>query len=147
MTENQTSLFDVSIDEASKNHLIETAKWCKFFGILGYILGGLLVIIGLFISLIGNSISSALSQVGFPGTLLGIIYIVLAVLYFYPSYKLLQFSKKMPTGIYSQQQETVSDAFKDLKSVFRYFGILTIIIISLYLLLFIGGAVASMFSY
>lgn len=141
MTESQSSLFDVQIDENGKRHLLEIAKWSKFFGILGYILSALLLILGLSLAFIGGGMSDAFSQVGVSGAAIGFFYILIALLYFYPSYKMLQFAKLMPAGIHQQQQESVSLAFGEMKAVFRYFGILTIIVLCLYAI----GIVIAMF--
>ncbi|MCA0382767.1 MAG: DUF5362 domain-containing protein [Bacteroidetes bacterium] len=139
MTENQSPLFDVQIDETSKSYLIEIAKWSKFFGILGYILAALLLLVGFFIVFVGAGLSSAFDDLGVSGSFLGIFYIIIAALYFYPSYKMVQFAKHMPAGLYNQQQDLVTEAFANLKAVYRYFGIITIVVLGLYVLAFIGG--------
>jgi len=139
MTENQSPLFDVQIDETSKSYLIEIAKWSKFFGILGYILAALLLLVGFFIVFAGAGLSSAFDDLGVSGSFLGIFYIIIAALYFYPSYKMVQFAKHMPAGLYNQQQDLVTEAFANLKAVYRYFGIITIVVLGLYVLAFIGG--------
>ncbi len=139
MTENQSPLFDVQIDDSSKSYLIEIAKWSKFFGILGYILAALMLLVGIFIAFAGAGLSSAFEGLGVSGSFLGIFYIIIALLYFYPSYKMVQFSKHMPAGLYSHQQESVTEAFANLKAVYRYFGIITIVVLGLYVLAIIGG--------
>lgn len=144
MTENQASLFDVQIDETGKGYLLEIAKWSKFFGILGYIFSALLLLIGLGLALLGGSMTNAFAQLGFSGAAIGFFYILIALLYFYPSYKMVQFARLMPMGIHQQQQAIVTAAFGEMKALYRYFGILTIIVLSLYVVAFIIGLFVAM---
>ena len=62
MEQNQdTSLFGINVDQAGKSHLADTAKWAKFLAVFGFIICGLIVIIGIFF---GSFFSMLTSQYG-----------------------------------------------------------------------------------
>jgi hypothetical protein len=138
--QNQSqSLFGMNIDDAIKFHLNETARWGKFLAIIGFILCGLVVIAGIVLAASTNSISR---YSGFYerntmrefGPAMSIAYIIFAVIYFFPCLFLLRFSDKMKIALSGNDQITLTASFQNLKILFRYVGILTIIFLSIYLL-------------
>jgi len=144
MEENQGQLFSLTIDPLIKSHLSETARWGKFLAILGFILCGLVVILGVFFGTIfGTLISRAEGTYnstinsGTFGAMMAVIYIILAVIYFFPCLFLYRFSTKMKTALNGNEQTDLTLAFQNLKSLFRYIGVITVIILSLYLILIV----------
>ena len=143
--DQNTSLFGLSIDQTSKSYLSEAAKWAKFLAIAGFIGLGLMVVYGIYISLV---LSTAMQEFedGFGGgystrglgstfgTGVIIIYIIIAVIAFFPLLFLLRFSKKMKTALDSNEQEILNDSFRNLKVYYQYVGVLTIIGLVLMLL-------------
>ncbi len=86
---------------------------------------------------------AAKMQPGVPeylGLTMTIVYLVLAIIYFFPVYYLLQFSLKMKKALTSKNDETLAKAFEMIKSHYKFLGVFTIITISLYVLLFIVSA-------
>ncbi|GEO06546.1 hypothetical protein AAE02nite_42100 [Adhaeribacter aerolatus] len=66
------------------------------------------------------------SRMGFIPT----IYLLLfAILYFFPTLYLYQFSSRIKTAIYHNQELDLAFAFSRLKSFFKFWGILFIIIL------------------
>ena len=45
----ETSLFGFGIDQSSRAHFSEAAKWAKFLAIVGFVLCGLIVVIAFFV--------------------------------------------------------------------------------------------------
>ena len=79
-------------------------------------------------------------QPGIPeniGMIMTITYLVLAVIYFFPVYYLIQFANKMKKAIATKNDETLAASFEMLKSHYKFLGVFTIITISLYILLII----------
>ncbi len=143
-TQNDTSIFDLVIDQEGSRYLTETAKWARLLSILGLILGVLMVIAGLVVALIGSSINSFAGLQGM-GPLIGIIYMALGLLYMYPSWMLLKFASAMPTALKKSDQLSVNEALKNLNSCFRFWGILSVIIIGLYVLVIVGSMLFATF--
>ena len=144
----QSHLFELSIDAESIDHLTETAKWGKFLAIVGFIGCGLLVIFSLFA---GTFLASSSALSAYQGTeartltnglgaLLTVVYIVIAVIYFFPCLYLFRFSVRMKAALNTNDQTKLNQSLKNQKVLYRYIGIVTIITISLYVIgLLIGG--------
>lgn len=114
-------------------------KWTKFLSILGFIFTGIIVLTGLLFKLIFDNVFSQLpvQETAFPTTGMGLIYVVVGALYFYPSFKLFGFSKSLKESIQNKSHADLISAMGNLKSFFKFWGILSIIVIALYALFFI----------
>jgi len=146
-------LFSLSIDPVIKSHLSETARWGKFLSILGFILCGLMVILGVFSGTFFNTIISrtqgaynSLMHSGSFGAMMAVVYIIIAVIYFFPCLFLYRFSAKMKTALNGNEQTDLTLSFQNLKALFRYTGILTLIMLAIYLIIFIFFILAAPFA-
>lgn len=134
MSETTFSDFEeLKITESSKSFLLETTKWAKFLAILGFVGIGLMVIGALFIIAVGSSMRGA----GGAPVLMGVVYLLMAVLYFFPTYYLYNFSVKMKKAILNLDQSNADSGFENLKSLYKFMGILAIVMISFYVLFFL----------
>jgi len=118
-------------------YLNETRKWTIFLSVLGFIFIGFLVIASLFIGTIFSSLTNNTTLSGAAGVAAGFIYFLIAILYFFPIYYLYQFSRFAKSAIANNNSDDLNSAFKNLKSHYKFMGILTIIILSIYLLAFL----------
>lgn len=123
-----------------RNYLTETAKWGKFLSILGFIGIGLMVLGSLLISTVFSYVFAAASF-PMPSFAITVIYLLVALLCFFPVYYLYNFSTKMQASLKMDDQSALTSSFQNLKSHYRFIGILMIVILSLYALLFIIGIV------
>jgi hypothetical protein len=124
------------VNDQVKKYLLETAKWGKFLAIVGFVGMGLLVLLGLAF-IVGFSIFNSLTKSPVPVGALGFIYIIMAVLYFFPLNYLYNFSEKIPRGIALNDELELTSSFENLKSLFKFSGILTIVLLSLYALILV----------
>jgi len=141
MDQNQNqSLFGLTLDVQSKSFLAESARWGKFLAIVGLVVCILVVIVGIFLATQASEINNAFNQYGDRtefrnlGPLMAAVYIFIALIYFFPCLYLLRFSNYMKAALAAEDQERLMHSFKNLKSMFKFVGILTIIILSLYIL-------------
>jgi len=141
--DQNSSLFGLSIDPMSKAHLADAARWAKFLAIMGFIVCGLIVIVGIFAGSVLESFSSTRRYEGFDSNVemtrgLGIVatvfYILIAVLYFFPCLFLFNFASKMKTALLSNDQDVLNSSFQNLKKTFRYIGVLSIIVLSFWVI-------------
>jgi hypothetical protein len=156
---SQSSLFELALDQESIGHLTETARWGKFLAIVGFVMCGLIAIFSFFIGSIfasaltaGSSFSNlpresagagALGALG--GVFFTAIYLVFAALYFFPCLFLYNFSVRMKTALNTNDQVKLNQSLKAQKILFRYVGILTIVLVSTYgVLLLIVGVIAAL---
>lgn len=140
---------ELVLSKESLKDLTETRKWTMFFAILGFVFIGFMLIGAIamgMISLIGGTFAG-FGEAYILG-IIAIVYLALGVLYFFPVLYLLKFSTNMKAAIEQTEQNKLVLAFENLKSHYRFVGILTIVIISLYILLgivFVFVGLASIF--
>lgn len=141
------SIFNLQVDEVSKSYLLEAAKWVKFLVIVSLISMGLLLLLFIFAGAAMTSMSSAYGGGGM-GALgaTGMIFMMVLVLgiYFYPIYAMLKFANLTKAGLMSVNQQQFNEGLGYFKGAMKYMGILTIIGLSLYLLMFIFGMLGAM---
>jgi len=114
-----------------KSYLLEVTKWAQFLAIVGYVAMGLLVIVAL-VSMFALSAIGKIAGSGFPMGLVGLLYIILAVIYYFPVTYLYKFSVQTKQAIQIQNEGLLTSGFQNLKSLFKFMGILTIVMLSLY---------------
>lgn len=131
--------FSLQIDDTGANALFQTAKWARFIAIVGFVMLGLLVMVGLFA---GSLLSLAGSQIGsgsaVPAATFSFLYIAMALLYFFPLLYLYRFGTKMKEALVNNNQEKLNDSLLNIKSCFKFLGIMTIVLLAVYALIFVG---------
>lgn len=140
---NQQVVSSFICDEEIKNYLLETSKWGKFMAIVGYVGIGLLVVVALAV-MVGFSIFNSASGIGFPMGLVGLLYLVFAAIYYFPVSYLYKYSAQIKEGLNVNDQQSITSGFENLKSLFKFMGILTIVILSIYALLLVVALPLSM---
>ena len=138
---------ELVLTKADKNNLVQTAKWGKFLSIVGFVMTGLILLGGL--SFIGGGLAGEeLGIYAGLGGAMGFFYILIAVVYVFPSYYLYRFSTQITDGLKSGNQDRCSEAYDNLRKLFVFTGILTIIGLGLYVLAIIfmvaGGLMGGM---
>jgi len=149
--DSNLSNYQLVITEEIKRDLSETAKWGTFIAIVGFIGVGFMVIAAVGMMVFMSTMSSISPDTGSPfgifgGGILGGFYLILAALYFFPVLYLYKFSSKMKMALNGDDDVALHDAFKNLKSVYKFLGIMTIAFIALYGLFFVIGLLGGMAS-
>ncbi len=134
---NSQSNDSILINDEIREYLEKTAKWVNFLAILGFIGLGLMAIAIIAMLFLNGSRSNNYSNVG-GSSFIEVFYILLAVFYYYPINYLYKFSVDITKGVNSNDQELFTSGFKSLKSLFKFQGILTIVVISIYIFIFLG---------
>jgi uncharacterized protein involved in cysteine biosynthesis len=145
---SQFDSFELQLTSQAESFLGETAKWATFLAIVGFIGLGLTLLGGVFFISAGDTISRAQAMQGgaaapFPMAAMGIFYIITAVITFFPILYLLKFANTMKSALASKSTDKLTEAFENMKSHYKFLGIITIIFIALFILLFIFGIVAA----
>lgn len=130
----QENIFHLEVDNTAKAHMLETARWAKFLAILGFIGLGLVILIGLFAGTLMSSLSaySGNTATATMGPMMFFIYLIIAGVYFYPVFALYKFSSLIKVALNSANQQQFNDAFRYMKSMFKYMGIVSIVILCIY---------------
>jgi hypothetical protein len=133
----QTPLFELQLDQQASAYLGDTARWAKFLAIVGFIFCALIVIVAIFAGSIfsamfgrmgGQMGTNSLDGVGAAGgAFIAVLYILIALLYFFPLLYLYNFATKMRAALRSNDQVQLTASLRNLKACFRFIGVLTII--------------------
>jgi phosphotransferase system glucose/maltose/N-acetylglucosamine-specific IIC component len=136
---------ELVFNDEIKGHLKETAKWGTFLAIMGYISVGLMTLVSLVLLAVRSTLTS-FDRTGFLGKhpYFYLIYLVAALIYFFPVHLLYKFSSRAQKGLKFNDQSTINSSFKNLKLLYKFSGILVIVIMALYAVgIVIGIAVAA----
>ena len=147
---NKSSLFELAIDPESSSYLSETARWAKFLAIVGFVTCGLLAVLSFFMgSIMSRSVFATYNAdgaggiSGATGAAITALYLAIAVLYFFPCLYLYRFSVRLKAALSDNDQVQLSQSLKSQKSLFKYVGILTIIVLSFYALVLIIAVISA----
>jgi hypothetical protein len=116
--------------------LDEMRKWTMFIAIIGFVGIGFLVIMAFSI---GTIMEMSQQDMPFPGYTFTIIYLLLAVLYFFPVLYLYKFSVNLKKSLEDSSSDILLAAFAHLKAHYKFIGILCIIMLTFYVVAFIVG--------
>jgi Family of unknown function (DUF5362) len=136
--QSQFDSFELHINETAIEYLRSSAKWSMFLAIMGFIGIGLMILGALAIATIGSLSGGVMG--GIPGmqTGIAIIYIVMALLYFFPIYYLYKYASDMKNALNQKDNELLTNSLGHLKSHHKFLGVSIIVIMSLYALFIIG---------
>jgi hypothetical protein len=142
--------FELHLNETAKDFLKETAKWAYFLSILGYVGIGIMVLFGLFASVIFSSMGNAMAGMGGLGgsfkVMMSAFYLVMAALYFFPVYYLNKFSTNAKRAFKDNDSEVLTASLGYLKSHYKFIGIMMVSIFVLYALIFVFAIVGALFA-
>jgi small-conductance mechanosensitive channel len=127
----------IEIDQETLKQLNSTRKWTMFLSILGFIFLGLLILIGIIAGTFLSAFSTGETVPGVPEYLIFVIFLIAAVLYFFPVLFLFRFSKHSSLAVQNLDKTELHKALRNLKSYFAYLGLLIIVFLSLYITLII----------
>lgn len=125
--------------------LKETIRWGKFLSILGFIFTGLIALAGVIIFTSGPFLSEI---PGFPprGVRgIGIFYVLLSLVYFFPSRFIYKFSNHLKMAFFTNDQQALNLGFENLKSNFKFCGITAIVMIIFYIIVLLGVIASKIF--
>jgi len=139
---------ELRVSNDAKGFLKEAARWAQFLSIIGFVMIGLVLIVTLISFAIGAESASSLdgafsiSVGGGLGGVLGLI--ILLIIYFFPILYMYNFSVNIKKALQIDDEDALTKGFEYLKSHYKYVGILTIILMSIWLIFFLIGIAAAM---
>ena len=132
---------DLQVTPQAQSYLTESARWGKFIAIMGFILCGVMTVVAFFLPAFlvrlppYNRMPEPYSSSMQGGMTL--MYLLFALILLFPCLYLYRFSVKMQLAVKSESQENFDESLMNLKSMFKFYGILTIILLSFYVLIFV----------
>jgi hypothetical protein len=118
----------LEVTEDAKAYLKTTATWTSFFAILSFIYVGLMALSGIVVMLGGRFLPSSM---GGAGVAIGIVYIIMAIILLIPTLYLYRSSQRTKQALINNDKIILEEAFQNMKSYWKFIGIMTIIIIAI----------------
>jgi len=133
----------IILTQEAQLYLLSAGKWARFLGILGFIGTAFIAICALFVGTMMSALSSvspmgSFGMAGAMGGFMSFFYILIALFYFFVSLYIYQFGARVKEGVAFGSSETIANGLGKLKSVFKMIGIITIVILILYIFILIG---------
>ena len=145
----ESQLNSLQLNQKATAFLKEISKWTYFLSILGFVGIGFMVILAFSMGAImsalpmGEAYGAAAMMGG--GAFFTVFYLLMALLYFFPVYYLYKFSVNLKASLASSNDEELANAFEYLKSHYKFIGILSIILIGFYVLIFLFAGLGAAF--
>jgi NADH:ubiquinone oxidoreductase subunit 3 (subunit A) len=136
----------------AQTYLREAAKWASFLSIVGFIFCVVILVMALLIGTTSTIMSRMMPYnsgvpVGIGGSFVSILYILLDILYFFFPLYLYRFASRIKKGIVFQDSAHVTQAVDSLKSFFKLWGIVTVIVIAIYAIIFLFAIIIGVSSH
>jgi hypothetical protein len=136
------------LSNMDRDYLFTAAKWSRFLGIVGFVMSGFVAIAAFFVTTLMSAFGSMAAMPGNASKVAGGLGIFMTILYLgaaalsflYASY-MYQFGTKMKAAILSNDSELLTEGFKNLKSMFRFSGIMTAIVVGIYGVMLVFGLI------
>jgi heme/copper-type cytochrome/quinol oxidase subunit 2 len=151
--ENSLENKRIELGQEALGYLDTTRKWTMFFAILGFVFMGLMLVGSLALGSLIGGLTSGLSNMegmegvegmgaakaagGIASIMMFIVVLIFAVIYFFPLLYLLRFSKHSKKALAEQDAGQLTLALKNMKSYWKYIGILVIIMLAVYVIFFL----------
>lgn len=135
----------IQLSDNAKTYILTAAKWGKFLSIVGFVFTGLLLIIAFIALFAAGSIASSEYGTAMPFSVVGYIVFLMCMLALYiaPLIFLYKFAGEAKKSVFNNDSFSMETAFKNLKNLFFYFAVLTIIILALYAVMFVVWGIAA----
>lgn len=118
--------------------LRRTRPWVLFLAVLGFITSGFMVLLGMAMTLMSSFMGGMQDELGFPPIILGLVYLFVAAIYFFPCLLLQRYASAIRELVSGGGVVALEDALERQQSFWRLLGILALVTIVLYLLVILG---------
>lgn len=125
----------ITIDDTGKKYLLETARWTKFLGLflcVTMVTISAVFSVAIYLMPPNERISQQIISISI------ICYWLLIIgIYLSPIISLIKFGNLAKSSLAEDNQDVFNQSLKHLRNLFRYIGIMTIVLACLYILFFI----------
>ena len=137
------------LTESAVFYLREIRKWANFIAIVMFIMIGMMVLAGFFMGFAMSTISSMAinSPMPFPGIFFTILYLIMALIYFFPVYYLYRFAQHLKFALSLGNTDELTQSFLFLKKHYHFIGVLTIIGLIFMGIAILGAMIAGIFGF
>ena len=139
-TVEQQDMPTLMVTEDMRSYIYDTTKWTNFLAIFGFVVSGFLILTAFTIGPAMSTdpkLAAAMNASGLNPLVLTIFCLIFAFAVFYPSLLLFKYTTKAKLGVLYGEQASLDEAFSKIKSLFKYWGIITLIGSLLYVALIV----------
>lgn len=140
---------ETGITQGVIQQLAGTKPWVRLISVMVFIGAGLMVLAGLGMMVVGGLASSSSSSnpffAGGVGVGFGFFYLLFAFLYIYPGMKLWKYANRIGDLVLSGNVTDLESALNEQRSFWKFLGVITLVMISLYALILVGALVMGAF--
>lgn len=133
--EEITSQPQLLVTEEIRSYIYDIAKWANFLAIVGFVIAGFMLLAALTLGTAINTnpeIAKMLGALGNMGvTAITIVFIAYGLAIFYPSLLMFSYAKQAKLGVLYGEQEALNNALGRMRSLFKYWGIIVILLIAI----------------
>lgn len=138
---------NANLSKTTLKWLHETAQWARFIAILGFIFTGFILLMAIFITPVLSYLNEEMTassgtDLQVSSITLAVTYVILAAIYFFPILYLFRFSNELIIAYKANDEENLNASFRYLKKHFKFIGVILIVILAIYILIFIGAIAA-----
>lgn len=127
------------VSETMLEALRGTSPWVKFMAIMMFIFSGLMALVGIAMLGMGSVMAKLGGMPASFGLIFGVLYLLLAFVFmFVPGLYLLRYGQAI-TLIPQSGQPAMESALVQQRKYWRYMGIMMIVVLVLYALIFVGA--------
>ena len=142
--EQNTQVLEVT--ENAKKYLKTTSSWTFFMAVLSFVgiavlaLGGIIMLI-----MVQSNLADGIADVLSSGlySFLGFFYLAMAIVMVFPALFLLRFSQKTKSALATQNANELEEGIENMKSYWKFSGIMTIVMLALVLVVMIIAVITS----
>ncbi len=124
---------DITGSSANLSHLLTpllaTKPWVRLCSILGFVGSAFMLIAAISIMSLGGRASQAFGEMSGAATGIGIAYILLAILYIFPSLYLFKYASAIGRANQSQSVDDIAVALTQQKSFWKFAGIMALLMV------------------
>ncbi|MBL7472101.1 hypothetical protein [Robertkochia sediminum] len=121
--------------------LKQTTSWTRFLAIVGYVMVGFMVLAAFF--MFGLDLPMDDTGMGaFGAGVGGVMYVIIALIYFFPVHYLYKFSSSMKRALADHDTQFLESGFDFLRKHYKFMGILTAVALIIYGIAFLFGIMA-----
>jgi len=134
----QSNLFELQVDQTAMSYLKDAARWARFLAIAGFIFCGLFVVVAIIFATVMANLFNTMGSAGLYGGMgagpIAVVYIGIALLNFFPCLYLYNFATRMRVALRNNDQDQLNIAFKNMRALYRFVGVLMIICLGFWVL-------------
>lgn len=131
----------LQVTEDIRSYLYETSKWTRFLAIVGFVATVFMVMLAFSVSAMMGAMDTMTAgnnpYAQIPQGVLTFWLLIFSLIYFYPSFLLLKYSTACKQAVLYGDNESLVTAMAKMKSFFKFWGVLFIVLISFYAITFV----------